>query len=332
MAVSALWAAVDKDNVVRQYVVRKDTHFDVRELRDKTRWQEAVPLEWVCHVKVQNQSDASNVVQALAHEVDMASLHYRLYTAYCPLGDLQSLLTVNYDAKTTIPSAYIWMVLDKLIDCGLVQEKGTISEMAEEGWQEVVHRDIKPPNVFLDEEGSDWPGYPQPKLGDFGLAIETNACDQFNPMIYNFGAGTPGYLAPEQQKYMDRETGTPVDVFQLLAHTNVWGVGLLIWCLIHGRSIAPQAQPEFYWRTENNKFTCAIERAVGNQHRVFARLVEQCLQFNPADRPSFANLRRAVDKSMPSRIQAAKAGTLGPSEREELHGLPSQRYRVGMAR
>ena len=46
--------------------------------------------------------------------------------------------------------------------------------------------------------------------------------------VENFANSTahssqPGYLPPEQRAYVDRTTGEPIDAFQLLAHTNVWG-------------------------------------------------------------------------------------------------------------
>ena len=71
------------------------------------------------------------------------------------------------------------------------------------------------------KSASTWPMYPQPKLGDFGLAIETWDNDDLNPLVYNLGAGTLGYFPPEQRRYEDRQTGEPIDAFKLLAHTNV---------------------------------------------------------------------------------------------------------------
>jgi tRNA A-37 threonylcarbamoyl transferase component Bud32 len=53
----------------------------------------------------------------------------------------------------------------------------------------LVHRDIKPHNIFLDARG-------RPKLGDFGLARDAGGADRLT--MTGVGMGTPAYMAPEQ--------------------------------------------------------------------------------------------------------------------------------------
>ncbi|HEY4023104.1 MAG TPA: protein kinase [Pseudonocardiaceae bacterium] len=67
----------------------------------------------------------------------------------------------------------------------------------------VVHRDVKPANVFLDETG-------QPFLGDFGIALLTG---QTRLTSYQEIIGTPAYLAPEQVRGV--EVGPAADVYAL---------------------------------------------------------------------------------------------------------------------
>ena len=83
---------------------------------------------------------------------------------------------------------------------------------------QIVHKDIKPDNVFLDTSNlCHYNRYPTPKLADFGLAIETSPSDPLNPSVYNTDSGTAGYKAPEMIAFADRETGQAVDDFQLLS-------------------------------------------------------------------------------------------------------------------
>ena len=76
----------------------------------------------------------------------------------------------------------------------------------------IVYRDLKPENVFIDQAG-------YIKLGDFGFAKMLTE----SPKTYTF-CGTPGYVAPEN----------------ILAHgynfsVDWWGLGVLMYVLLTGR-------------------------------------------------------------------------------------------------
>ncbi|HJS26274.1 MAG TPA: BTAD domain-containing putative transcriptional regulator, partial [Actinomycetota bacterium] len=69
--------------------------------------------------------------------------------------------------------------------------------------QGVVHRDVKPGNVLLDEEGNAY-------LSDFGIALETGAPEQTAGTMIR---GTPAYLSPEQIKL--EQTSPRSDIYAL---------------------------------------------------------------------------------------------------------------------
>ncbi|HTV18677.1 MAG TPA: serine/threonine-protein kinase [Polyangiaceae bacterium] len=94
----------------------------------------------------------------------------------------------------------------------------------------LVHRDIKPGNVFLEQVE---PGVERVKLLDFGLArlvvpSGDAAVSRFGEML-----GTPAYMAPEQI------TAEKVD-----AHTDVYAVGLLLFEMVAGRRPFSGSDPE----------------------------------------------------------------------------------------
>lgn len=92
------------------------------------------------------------------------------------------------------------------------------SALAEAHVRGIVHRDMKPSNVMLDEQG-------EPLITDFGLArtegTETSRITQTGAML-----GTPAYMSPEQ---VLGET-------QAVSHaTDIYSLGVILYELLTGR-------------------------------------------------------------------------------------------------
>lgn len=68
----------------------------------------------------------------------------------------------------------------------------------------VIHRDLKPGNIILDEQG-------EPMITDFGLALNLERFGRPEPAI----AGTPWYMAPEQICGDKALIGPPTDIYAL---------------------------------------------------------------------------------------------------------------------
>ncbi len=82
----------------------------------------------------------------------------------------------------------------------------------------VIHRDLKPANVLLCGPNDNRPGI---KLADFGLA---HMYAQGKAMAV--GAGTPGYMAPEQVRGSWRDFGPWTDLYALGALAWEWITGV----------------------------------------------------------------------------------------------------------
>lgn len=88
----------------------------------------------------------------------------------------------------------------------------------------VVHRDIKPHNVFLIAgDNGKLPAYPAVKILDFGLSRFMD-CEGTQLTRAGVIMGTPAYMSPEQAE------GKAVD-----ARTDVYGVGAVLFAMLTGR-------------------------------------------------------------------------------------------------
>ncbi|KAK4555830.1 hypothetical protein LTR86_007050 [Recurvomyces mirabilis] len=365
MAQVALFVDVDHTGYITNRIVRKDTHIDRGDWADITRWygnmnttnlNERWPMEYYCQ-RLMAQISSTHVVMPLKCEVDAQRSVFRIYLPYCPYGDLSKLIEHYQMMSMQIPEAFIWRVFQVLCESGEIMEKGWlppsgIDQAAYQGWRQIVHRDLKTNNVFLDAAPqSNINGNPQAKLADFGLAILTNADDPLNPRLYNRGAGTEGFLAPEQRDYVDRETRQPVDNFQLLAHTNVWGIGAIVCCLANLHDLGAQDQPSYLptQAGDDGRPRYTIEPPeqgdeASHLSPALRDMIDACLKFDPSLRPTFSELRSRIDTwilencadgGVGQYLFAASNGLLSEFDtaapQHTLWQVQDQDYRIGFA-
>jgi serine/threonine protein kinase len=158
-----------------------------------------------------------------------------------------------------------------------------IEAIAEAHGHGVIHRDIKPRNVFLTHKAS---GAALVKVLDFGLAKSTIPGEQ--GLTNTFAVmGSPEYMSPEQMR------GTrDVD-----ARTDIWALGVTLYELLTGGCpfVAPST-PELFIKVFQEK--------PRPPHEVYAdipfglsRVILRCLEKTPDARyPTVAELAAALEE------------------------------------
>src|SRR3954447_11368785 len=131
----------------------------------------------------------------------------------------------------------------------------------------IVHRDVTPANVMLTSSGA--------KVVDFGISalIGENDIDPDGSLL-----GTPAYLAPER-----------LEGGQVSPATDVYAVGLLIYRTLSGRLRWEVGTPTALLRAHQYPEPDPLPPVDGLPPAV-AALVGRCLEKNPSDRPSSAEL------------------------------------------
>ena len=125
----------------------------------------------------------------------------------------------------------------------------------------VLHRDLKPSNIMVDGRG-------RIRIMDFGLALRSGE--------WTIGeiAGTPAYMAPEQ---MDGERVTE--------QTDVYALGLVLYELYAGRRLFPVQTYEERDRIGHRQSNAQVPPGIDPE---IERLIQACLESEPARRPSSA--------------------------------------------
>ncbi|USW53820.1 Putative serine/threonine-protein kinase, active [Septoria linicola] len=310
-------------NLIDRRVVKKEKVSE-EEWNSPRYWKQpqlggpTIPNEYYLQRKCWD-AEPNNVVKLSDWSVNETERFLTYYMDFCPYGDLDSIYTSYKKSRgEVIPEPVLWYIFLRLAQSCLIMERGDYIT-SRPGWPQIVHRDIKPPNVFLDvPDPTFFPGYPIPKMADFGFAFETHEDDPTNPRKW-YGWGTRGFLAPEQISKIPKliEPTAPLtsflnfftpgarqrqkeleenSIYKMLSHTNVWGIGMVMLELVSGSRLGATAQLAY----QNGPDQIPLPAHAFNWYSAELRqMIRACMRYWPNERITAINLYRMIYEQMP---------------------------------
>ncbi|KAK1470589.1 hypothetical protein CCUS01_06354 [Colletotrichum cuscutae] len=181
--------------------------------------------------------------------------------------------------------------------------------------QETVHFDLDPRNVLLANRSMFHGNFPTFKIADFGL---TEFFSEYENDPEHF-KGKPVYYAPEQFTREWEQVNDIIDddgINHFVAddgtkppvagnygmHTNIFQVGIIIWCAITLCSFQQAAIRVHYkdaWGRDITTYGGALQSAQFNDiDPALKDLVQRCMAHNPSDRPDLRELVATINNRL----------------------------------
>ncbi|KAJ7281578.1 kinase-like protein [Mycena rebaudengoi] len=290
------------------FFARKELNFERMTERDRK--------QIVAEVNILKDLHHDHIVRYHDRYVDRDAGILYILMEYCGGGDLSNVIKQAVKQNKPIPEDAVWgyfmQILLALNHChntgghGRTGSAGSASDLeGKERRAQILHRDLKPDNVFLDEANT-------VKLGDFGLSkalAQTNFANTYvgvcPPVPLHVTCSTdyrhPTTMSPElmQEKAYDSKS-------------DIWSLGCLIYELC-------ALKPPFHEAKTHSELSVFIRNAripplPRGYSQALGAVIKAMLNLNPAMRPSAAQL---LQHERLNTIKSHKA-TLTSKERDLL--------------
>eukprot|EP01083_Nonionella_stella_P293580 998465_1 len=215
----------------------------------------------VSEVNILRQLDHAHIVRYENRILDRTGKKVYIIMELCGGGDLARLIKKRKKLMDYVDENFVWDIL-----------AGTVSALAEchqasRSSGKILHRDLKPGNIFLTEDL-------KVKLGDFGLSRRLSRSTAFA----RTRVGTPYYMSPEQvarEEYDER--------------SDIWSLGCIIYELC-ALTVPFDASNELSLALKIRAGKYApIPRKAGYSEELRA-VVDSMLRCKPAERPTVSDL------------------------------------------
>ncbi|OZJ02649.1 hypothetical protein BZG36_04405 [Bifiguratus adelaidae] len=174
---------------------------------DYRKMEEAEKLQLVQEVNILRELRHPYIVRYYERIVDKHNFMIYIIMEYCEGGDLAALIKRCKVEGKHLQEEAVWILLTQLLMAINECHAGRYGRTEDGKPSAILHRDLKPDNVFLDAERNI-------KLGDFGLSKTLAGDADFAKTT----VGTPYYMSPEI-----------VNESTYDAKSDIWALGCLVY-------------------------------------------------------------------------------------------------------
>lgn len=195
----------------------------------------------------------------------------RLYIEYCDQGTLEDYIERFIDLDIPVPKHFVENVFMSLAKAIRHCHYGPIEAQDDpqaEGWDPIIHRDIILTNVFLNSGKNH---RSQVKLGDFGCALTESQIAK----MYEEPLNVPG---------QDLDFADPANPGSFCKCSDIYQIGLIIWCLCHSR-LYPESKEDGFTSAD-----CVNGSRTWQYSDELRILLDKCLSPNVNERPTAIEL------------------------------------------
>lgn len=241
----------------------------------------------ISELRILRELNHPHIVKYARHEHVTERKAIHIYQEYCDGGDLGKVISTFRRNREAVPEEFVWEVLVQTLlalhrchygieakNVDLFLGSGSNLEPTVDLETVVIHRDIKPDNIFLLGNGK------VIKLGDFGLAKMLTSQNDFAKTY----VGTPYYMSPEV--LMDNPYSPVCDI---------WSLGCVLFELCN-------LQPPFQAKTHlqlQKKIKLGEIPDVSLQYSLQLRtIISNSITVDPSQRPSTFDLLNSIPVKM----------------------------------
>ncbi len=155
----------------------------------------------------------------------------------------------------------------------------------------IIHRDIKPDNLFLVDQGERDDSVPVVKVLDFGISKAALTGSVFGSLLPSLKSGklmgTPLYMSPEQIRSTD-----DVD-----ARSDIWSLGMVLYEVLSGMPAFEAETLDELWRLINEGQLPPLAPRRPDVPEGLIEILERCMKKRPEDR--FQNIAELAIALLP---------------------------------